>query len=496
MKKCIISALALMALLSCGRYSLTVTDEVINAGLFGNGVEWDPYDEALSWGSEVSDADWEKLYERMDFMKPQYVRCMINSPYLYYDGGRFRPERNSRNILKLLSFCQSRGVSVVYGEFNPPDWSLKGSDEWVRMSVAYLDWLVSENGFTCIRNFVIFNEPDGNWASTDGDFGFWASMYRRFEEEMRKYPALASVELAGPDAVLNYRNPASEYDSYGWVEQTAASLDAITGLYDVHCYPGQDYVRSGRFADDVARIKALIPQGKRFIFGEGGYKYYDPADSLLLAEYRRRAGAHPFTRGSDCNMLVPDYFYALDMPVFAMEAMNNGASGVAAWMLDDAMHSNGDSGRPEDVKIWGMWNILGAEVFGDESLETPRPWFYTWSMLCRCFPSGADVLKVESDLPSGVYASASRNAAGEYALALVNVNDAAYRVNVSLPVGAGAESGRTDALLAVFTREVGTEEGTEKGCLVQTSLAISGGRRLELEIPAESFVAVSTFSDF
>lgn len=87
-------------------------------------------------------------------------------------------------------------------------------------------------------------------------------------------------------------------------------------------------------------------------------------------------------------MLCYDYFYGLDIPLLAMEVMNNGLSGVAAWMLDDAMHSNGDSGRTEDVKIWGMWNILGEEVFGDASQEELRPWYYTWSLMCRHFPAG------------------------------------------------------------------------------------------------------------
>ena len=480
MKRFVFLALFSLALLSCSQYSLTVTNEVINPDIFGNGVEWDPYDEALSWGCEVSDADWEKLYERMDYMHPQYVRCMINSPYLYYDDGEFCPERNSRNILKLLSFCQSRGVSVIYGEFNPPSWDLKGSDSWVEMSVAYLDWLVTGHGFTCIKNFVIFNEPDGNWASTDGDFDFWASMYRRFEQEMRRYPGLSAVTLAGPDAVLNYTNPASGFDSYGWVEQTAASLDSLTGIYDIHCYPGQDYVRSGRFALDVARVKKLIPEGKRFIFGEGGYKYHDAADSLLLKEYRRRVEGHPFTRGSDCNMLVYDYFYALDMPLFAIEALNNGASGIAAWMLDDSMHSNGDSGRTQDVKIWGMWNILGEEVFGDGTQETPRPWYYTWSLLCRCFESGGDVMKVDSDLPDGVRASACRNADGKYSLAVVNTGSTPFRLSVTLP--AAAEG----AQLCTFERDGESETGR----LSSKEMEVPAGRSFSIEIPAESFTAI------
>ena len=39
------------------------------------------------------------------------------------------------NMKKLLSYCQSRGVMVVYGEYNPPTWEMKGSQEWVSITI-------------------------------------------------------------------------------------------------------------------------------------------------------------------------------------------------------------------------------------------------------------------------------------------------------------------------------------------------------------------------
>ena len=82
----------LLAAAGCSRsLTLTVTDQVINPDYLGNGVEWDPYDEAISWGSALTDAQWDTLYSRLDFMKPQYVRCMINSPFTYYTGAGFHP---------------------------------------------------------------------------------------------------------------------------------------------------------------------------------------------------------------------------------------------------------------------------------------------------------------------------------------------------------------------------------------------------------------------
>ena len=177
----------LLAAAGCSRsLTLTVTDQVINPNYLGNGVEWDPYDEAISWGAALTDAQWDTLYSRLDFMKPQYVRSMINSPFTYYTGAGFDDERNADAIVKLLSYCQSRNVMVVYGEYNPPTWEMKGSQEWVEASVRHLNWLVDEKGFDCIKHFVIFNEPDGDWASTNGDFAFWKEMVERFQAEMDK----------------------------------------------------------------------------------------------------------------------------------------------------------------------------------------------------------------------------------------------------------------------------------------------------------------------
>ena len=241
-----------------------VTDRVISSDYVGNGVEWDPYDEAEAWGAEVSDADWAKLSERLDFMRPGYVRCMINSPYRYYDAatGRYDRMRNLASLRRLLQYCQDNGITVAYGEYNPPTWAMKDSQQWVEMSVDYLNFLVCDLGFDCIRHFIIFNEPDGNWASTDGDYDLWRSMAQRFDAEMARYPDLKrKVSLAAPDVVMSYKNPASEYDAAGWVARSAQDLGAQIGIYDVHAYPGQHEVRSGAYAEKLRRIALLTFDG-------------------------------------------------------------------------------------------------------------------------------------------------------------------------------------------------------------------------------------------
>ena len=160
----------------------------------------------------------------------------------------------------VLQYCQDTGITVAYGEYNPPTWAMKDSQQWVEMSVDYLNFLVCDLGFDCIRHFIIFNEPDGNWASTDGDYDLWRSMAQRFDAEMARYPDLKrKVSLAAPDVVMSYKNPASEYDTAGWVARSAQDLGAQIGIYDVHAYPGQHEVRSGAYAEKLRRIRAARP---------------------------------------------------------------------------------------------------------------------------------------------------------------------------------------------------------------------------------------------
>ena len=423
---------------SCSKHDVVeveISNEVVNPDYIGNGVEWDPYDEAELWGFRISDEDWDLLFKRLDFMRPQYVRCMINSPFRYYDAntGKYDKTRNIQSVSHLLSYCTKNDITVVFGEYNPPTWEMKEDQRWIDMSVDYLNYLVNDLGFSCIKHYVIFNEPDGDWASTNGDFSLWQTMLQRFHQKMAEYPNLLDkVSLAGPDVVVNYKNPNSEYDAKGWVAQTVMAVDSVVGIYDVHSYPGQYEVRSGKYGSLLTELRNQIPQGKRIVLGEAGFKYNQPEDSLLMQEYNKRVEGHPYTKGSDCNMLCYDYFYGLDMPVLAMEAMNHGFSGLALWMLDDAMHSNGDSGKPEDVKIWGLWNILGSEVFGKPEEEKLRPLFFTWSLMCKYFPNGTDILKTSRNVGDGIFAVAGHHN-GRTTIAFVNIGNEAKTIRLSLP---------------------------------------------------------------
>lgn len=467
------------------KVNVEISKEVVSTDYLGNGVEWDPYDEAELWGASISEEDWQKLFTRVDFMRPGYIRLMINSPFRYYnpETGIYDKNRNIESLLRLLQYCQDNDITVIYGEYNPPTWEMKADQRWVDMSVDYLNYLVTDLGFSCIKYFVIFNEPDGDWASTNGDYQLWKSMLLRFSKKMNEYPLLSEkVKFASPDVVMDYKNPVSEFSAPEWVSKTASDVDHLVGVYNVHAYPGQHQVRSGQFTKVLAEHKAGVPEGKKIVLGEAGYKYWREADSLLMKEYLRRTENHPFTKGSDANMLVYDYFYGLDMPLLCMDVMNAGYSGIAAWMLDDAMHSNGDSGNIKDIKLWGMWNILGEEVFKDASQEEIRPWYYTWALMCRYFPAGSDILKTELNFDENLRVSAAEYN-GHYVIAAVNVGEEDKELSISLPEEID------NASLYVYEEE--RRPTNEYGHPVPLETGRNIGNRFETKIKSKSFILLT-----
>ena len=97
------------------------------------------------------------------------------------------------------------------------------------------------------------------------------------------------------------------------------------------------------FADSLAH--------KPFILGEVGFeKYVEPN----IKRYEADPYASP-----DSQMRIYDYDYGVDMADVMAQAFNSGFDGVIAWGLDDAMHTNGDTGDKSQLKRWGMWRAAG-----------------------------------------------------------------------------------------------------------------------------------------
>lgn len=418
---------------NCTSPAQTVVDidgnAIISEGYIGNGAQWDPYQLDYGHGHmTISDADWQKMYNYLDFMRPQFIRVMMNTTSVMKNGKLDTSERFD-NISGILNYCQSRGVSVMFGDWG---WGMVNAadniidTENLQAAARYVAFLKKEKGYSCIKYYNIVNEPNGYWSSTDGSFSLWAQAVNYMYKEFQQMDLLDSLAIVGPDVAI------WDTSEVWWMDSCATGLKEQIGLYDIHTYPSKITVNSGEYSEMIKAYKNPIPKDKKIVMGEIGFKYIEPADSLLSKENLRRASSKKYASVDDSQMFVYDHVYGTDMVDALFQTVNAGFSGSVAWMMDDAMHGKES---PDKLKIWGFWNIFGDEFFGAEE-EVVRPWFYAWSLITRYMPAGSTVYKVKISGDSQVKAIAVEKDQ-KYMLALVNVDKTSRKVllkSCTLPI--------------------------------------------------------------
>jgi hypothetical protein len=173
-------------------------------------------------------------------------------------------------------------------------------------------------------------------------------------------------------------------------------------------------------------IRKNDPEAPGFFVGETNFK---PREQRINPPKEFRYNGQPIPNtGKDSTTAVFEWQNGVDMAVNAIQKMRGGLLGAIAWQFDDAMHTQDDSGV--DLKRWGFFDSMGEEYSGRADLEELRPWFYTWTLMCRSFPSGMQILDVENGLGDGISAVAGR-LGDRWVVALVSVNPEPRTVRVS-----------------------------------------------------------------
>lgn len=400
---------------------LLITSNVVTSFYSGNGAQWGGYDILNTWtGSPtLSEADWEKLFERVRFMSPDLVRIMVSPGWNYMVDGQFSPEKSNDVLVKILDFCESEGISVVFGE-----WGHQGGNSidegWLDNSVHFLKWLLETKGYSCIKYMTLVNEPNGDWSSMDGNYDLWQSLVSQYHSRLVHEGMSDKIKIIGPDIAIWDTN------TLWWLNNTVTNLGNQVRAYDIHTYPTEEQVRDGDYQNMIAAYSNAIPDGMEMIMGEVGFKY--KASSELGAENKQRINDDPYA-SDDSNMFIYHSFYGIDIADAVIQNMLAGYSGVVVWNMDDAMY-NIDGGSSTRLKRWGFWNILGEEKFEDPGDEAIRPWFYPMSLLSKYVPRGSEVLEIELPDKKGLRAVAVRKG-DKYTIAIVNSHFVEYEVQLA-----------------------------------------------------------------
>jgi len=456
------------------------TDAAVVKSYTGVGVQWDPSD------SVYTDAQWERITQRVDALRPQFIRCCLTSDF-YCSGFdaqgspvyTWNTARMGR-LTKILDYCQSHHVEVLLGEWGP-SFGMAGDDpRWSRLIGDCLEHLVKAKGYTCIRYYNKQNEPRGDQTVFDR----WRASQGSLAAEVKKHGLGGQVALVGPDT--------SGTDLLWWADSASALLPQTLGAYEIHWYAQDDEITSGivektlrRHRDFAAAHDPPIEgqRAKPFLVGEAGTN-----DSLAALTGKWDSG--------DSNVKIRDFSYGVFMADYLVQSMRAGVGGVSAWDLDDSMHSQArvapTAANPNaySLKVWGFWNTFGGAM-GHPEDEALRPWFTAWAALCRAFPRGMKIVSASSAPLPGVRVAAATGAHGgrsDLSLAVVNDSDAARTVRVIVPNAAGRASLREYHYFDA-DRPVGAD-GAPVAARVLSGVSLGAG--LTVRLPSRGLVVLTT----
>lgn len=464
---------------------INITTDVVSTNFVGNGAQWGGYDVVPTWlGTEtLSEADWNTLFQRIDFMRPPFLRIMTNSGWSYDNNGTYDEVAKTMSLFKMLDYAKSRDIEITYGEWGHQSvGGLSNIDmDWIANSVKFLNHLVNEKGYTNIKTINIINEPNGSWASTQGDYNIYRDVQLAYIDEMANY-ALSGVKLMGPDIAVF--NTASQTE---WITKTDNDLGDNVGLYDIHVYPKQQLIRNGEFSNMLRAYKKITPSGKQIVLGEIGFKY-DEVDAELKRLNEEAIENDPFA-GEDSNMMVYEAFYGIDMADALIQTMREGFSGSLVWNMDDAMYNSPDNGdyQTTALKRWGFWNILGEELTGDAADENIRPYFYPVSLLTRYFPAGSDIYNVELPDKKGVRAVVGEFN-GKYTIALVNSHYSTYDIVLKSDLISSLNTDKYNYKSNSDGSFIGTVDANGFATPVENDVSLNFSEGVEMTLEGESFV--------
>lgn len=149
---------------------VVITEELVSTDFVGNGAQWGGYEMTPTWlGTEtLSDADWNTLFKRIDFMRPPFLRIVTNPAWSYDNNGTYDETTKTVSLFKMLDYAKDRDIEITFGE-----WGHSSTDDistidmsWIENSVKFLNHLVNEKGYTNIKTINIINEPNGDRSST------------------------------------------------------------------------------------------------------------------------------------------------------------------------------------------------------------------------------------------------------------------------------------------------------------------------------------------
>jgi hypothetical protein len=395
------------------RITLTPDAPVLST-FMGLGIEFDPYQ------NPPSPARWKTMERRVAWAHPGFFRVMSSAqdyclgfdaqgkPIFVWQHPTPAAQERLNKLYAVLDFAQQHHIRVYLGEWSPPEAlgiHSPADPRWPAIIADFVAYLVHVRHYTVIRHYIFFNEPNGQWMwpHSAPDFDAWSTGIRHLRRDFNAH-GLRQIAIAGPD----------NSGDMAWFDRSVKTLHQDFGAWEMHIYATDAQV----FGD---QIETQLQQARQTILTDdpnGARKERFIAESGLVTGKIEALDRQPRVR---------TFPYGVEMSDYVAQIARAGWMGADAWDLDDAMHGDGHG----MLKLWGFWNSSpGASM-------AIRPWFYTWSLMSRLFPAGAQIVTIHSTpAPPRFRVTAAHwsNASGtQTTVMLVNDSATPRTVALSLP---------------------------------------------------------------
>jgi hypothetical protein len=413
--KILISILIIVNICYAIDFHIGYPDPKIFYGKFrGFGAEWDPF----FWNTNnqnrgCNQSGWDIITNRLKEMKVSIMRIMMQ---LYWC--QTSPDLTNwtwttaqmQSVFKYLDFCQQNNIDVILNDWGWSVWQLYSSPTDIRYArgmAEYLKEFIERRGYTCIKYFIVGNEPDNDIAKNYG-MNAYVTMYRNIDQALKENGLRNKIMLTGPDMG----------GDWAFFKNAIDSLHDILDGYDFHRYADDDqtsnygktdYWDTTRYCIDLWRdeVNSRDPNGVN--------KY------IIMTEMGLNDGASINT-----NTNIDTFLYAIHMADYGTTLLSSRLQGGSAWCVHDVYYFDGNQ-----YMRWGMWKY----VTDNWNL---RPWSQTWPLLIKYAPRNSVQAPINGTPPDTPPISMYRCAAvkrpdGGWSIFLVNRTSSELNANIILP---------------------------------------------------------------
>jgi hypothetical protein len=414
----------LLFFVSC-RKNEPITNQIVNLTISNSktttwlGFGYNQY--PIDRNSEGVDMDvwdnshWDLMIERAAYIKPSLVRINLYRYWFNPSGVVGDYNWNSTRMIslyKVLDYYKSKNIPVMTGLWqstlnggdNTPFYTTYGENSFQKLQVDLFQQLFSVKGYTNIKWYTPTNEPKGMGM----DFQKWSIMIRN------AFNGFSTANLP-----LNVFCGADSWEE--WTSSAASFNKAELSGYDHHYYLNSGFNQvindslEQQFEKEVTTITNIDNSNKPVFLSEAGFS--SASDGAI--DYWYKLNPIPEINPSTTK-------YALLAFDYGLQVARSGESGALAWSLDGF-----DYGKDP-----GMWNLSGNN--GGIQL---RPWYYSWSLLCRYFPSGGIIYPInfKSSSIRGLALEQRIQNKSHWTFAFINWGDLEVETKVSVPFFKGGE---------------------------------------------------------